>query len=106
MAWALIIPLGSLLGSSLDWALEEGGRIPYKNALPKIGIKPLRETYLNKIFEHNGAHKLTYKENECQTSNCGSNHNNLTSLFVKVKKKKKQDKTKKKQKKNKMKQKQ
>ena len=25
MAWALIIPLGSLLRSSLDWAIEGGG---------------------------------------------------------------------------------
>ena len=71
----------------------------------KLEFNPLRETYLNKVFEHNGAHKLTYKEHECQTSNCGSNHNNLTSLFVKVKKKTRQNK-KKKQKKNKMKQKQ
>ena len=77
MAWALIIPLGKLLGSSLDWALEVGGkgggRIPYKILVEKLEWnRPLKETYPNTQIsfsrEYNGAHKLTYKEHECQTS--------------------------------------
>ena len=64
MAWAFInIPLGSLLESSLDWDLEGG---------EKIEMRPLRETYPNTQIsfsrEYIEAHKLTYKEHECQTS--------------------------------------
>ena len=49
-----------------------GGRVPYKKARRKIGMRPLRETYPNTQIsfsrEYNGAHKLTYKEHECPTS--------------------------------------
>ena len=100
MAWALIIPTGSLLGSSLDWALEGGGKgggggvgeFHIKMLFEKLEWDPLRETYPNTQIsfsrEYNGAHKLTYKEHECQTSKLWVQPWQFNNFVSKSKKKK------------------
>ena len=92
MAWALIIPLGSLLGGKGG---AGGGRIPYKILVEKLEWnRPLKETYPNTQIsfsrEYNGAISWHTRNMNVKHRNCGSNHNNLISLFVKVKKKMKQ----------------
>ena len=72
-----------------------GGRGPRKNALRKIGMRPLRETYPNTQIsfsrEYNGAHKLTYKEHECQTSKLWVQPKQFNNFIRKSEKKKKNE---------------